>query len=173
MAGVPPDPARLARPSDPGLGRRVEVEVERTVDAPMGRVWALLRDYRVARPRLLSGHFSDYGVLERGEGAGTVIAYRLRLGRHERDHVVCVEESVPGRMLRERARTSAWVSTWTLTPGGEGERTVVRLAVALRDPQISGWLARRRARRALRRLCGQLLEHVDAVLGEERAPASG
>src|SRR4051794_40827925 len=50
-----------------------------------------------------------------------------------------------------------------LTPGGEGERTVVRLAAALRDPQIAGWLARVRARRALRRLCGQLLEHLDAL----------
>jgi uncharacterized protein YndB with AHSA1/START domain len=58
------------------------VEVERTVDAPMERVWALLRDYRVARPQLLTEHFSDYGVRERGAGAGTVIAYRLRAGRH-------------------------------------------------------------------------------------------
>jgi hypothetical protein len=168
MARVPPDPARLARASDPGLGRRVSVELERTVDAPMERVWALLRDYRVARPRLLTEHFSDYGVQERGEGAGTVIAYRLRVGRHQAEHVVGVQEPVPGRMLRERARDSAWVSTWTLTPGGEGERTVVRLAVALRDPQIAGWLARMRARRALRRLCGQLLEHVDAALGDQR-----
>ena len=173
MAGVPPDPARLARASDPGLGRRVSVELERTVDAPMERVWALLRDYRVARPRLLSEHFSAYGVQERGEGAGTVIAYRLRVGRHQAGHVVAVGEPVPGRMLRERARESAWVSTWTLTPGGEGERTVVRLAAALRDPQIAGWLARVRARRALRRLCGQLLEHVDADLGDQRWPARG
>jgi hypothetical protein len=102
-----------------------------------------------------------------------VIAYRLRVGRHEREHVVSVQEPVPGRMLRERARGSALVSTWTLTPGGEGERTVMRLAVELRDPQISGWLARLRARRALRRLCGQLLEHVDADLGGQRSPAPG
>src|SRR3954464_158003 len=103
MAGVPPEPARRARASDPGLGRRVSVEVERTVDAPMDQVWALLRDYRVARPRLLSEHFSDYGVQQGGTGAGTVMAYRLRVGRHERDHVVFVQEPVPGRMLRERA----------------------------------------------------------------------
>jgi hypothetical protein len=49
----------------------------------------------------------------------------------------------------------------------------VRLAVELRDPQISGWLARLRTRRALRRLCGQLLEHVDAHLGGQRSPAPG
>src|SRR3954469_19648831 len=137
MPAVPPEPDRLARPPDLGLGRRVSVEVERTVDAPMGGVWPLLLAYRVARPRLLSEHFSDYGVQQRGHGAGTVICYRLRLGRHQRGHVVSVEEPVPGRMLRERARGSAWVSTWTLTPGGEGERTVMRLAVVLRDPQIS------------------------------------
>ena len=171
MGSVPPDPARLARPPDPGLGPRVSVEVERTVDAPMERVWALLRDYRVARARLLTEHFSDYAVQERGEGAGTVIEYQLRVGRHQRHHVIAVQEPVPGRMLRERDRTSALVSTWTLTPGGEGERTVVRLAVALRDPQTRGWLARVRARRALRRLCGQLLEHVDADLGAKRSPA--
>jgi uncharacterized protein YndB with AHSA1/START domain len=146
------------------LGRRVSVEVERTVDAPMERVWALLRDYLVARPRLLSEHFRDYGVEQGGTGAGTVIAYRLRVGHHEGDHVVDIGEPVPGRLLRERARASSWLSTWTLTPGGEGERTVVRLTVALRDPQISGWLARVRARRALRRLCGRLLERVDAEL---------
>jgi hypothetical protein len=85
----------------------------------MDRVWALLRDYRVARPRLLTEHFSGYGVQERGDGAGTVIAYGLRVGRHQRDHVVGVQEPVPGRVLRGRARGSALVSTWTLTPGGE------------------------------------------------------
>jgi Uma2 family endonuclease len=141
MGSVPPDPARLARPPDPGLGRRVSVEAERTVDAPMERVWALLRDYRVARPRLLTEHFSDYAVQKRGDGAGTVIEYELRVGRHQGRHVLAVQEPVPGRMLRERDRTSALLSTWTLTPGGEGERTVVRLAVALRDPQIAGWRA--------------------------------
>jgi hypothetical protein len=96
----------------------------------------------------------------RGGGAGTVSPTGLRVGRDEREHVVCVQEPVPGRVLRERARTSALVSTWTLTPGGEGERTVVRVAVGLRDPRISGWLARVRARRALRRLYGRLLERA-------------
>src|SRR6059036_695272 len=117
MGSVPPDPARLAPPADAGPGGRVSVELERTVDAPMERVWALLRDYRVARPRLLTEHFSDYGVHERGQGAGTVIAYRLRVGRHQAEHMVAVAEPVPGRMLRERARDSAWLCTWTLTPG--------------------------------------------------------
>src|SRR4051794_32537729 len=168
MGSVPPDPARLARPPDPGLGARVSVEIERTVGAPMERVWALLRDYRLARRRLLTEHFSDYAVHQGGAGAGTVIEYQLRGGRHQGRPVIAVQEPVAGRMLRERDRTSALVSTWTLTPGGEGERTVVCLAVALRDPQTRGWLGRVRA---LRRLCGQLLERVDGDLGDQRSPA--
>src|SRR4051795_3000804 len=78
MPSVPPDPARLAQAPDPGLGARVSVQLERTVDAPIERVWALLRDYRLARPRLLSEHFSDYAVHHGGEGAGTVLEYQLR-----------------------------------------------------------------------------------------------
>jgi hypothetical protein len=108
MGSVPPDPARLARPRDPALGRRISVEVEHTVDAPMERVWALLRDYRVARPRLLTEHFSNYAVQERSEGAGTVIEYQLWVGRHQGRHVLAVQEPVPGRMLRERDRPRRW-----------------------------------------------------------------
>jgi hypothetical protein len=63
------------------------VEVELT---SMVRVWALVRDYRVALPRLLTEHFSDYGVQERGEGAGTVIAYRLQVERHRAEPVVAL-----------------------------------------------------------------------------------
>jgi hypothetical protein len=170
MGSVPPDPARLARPRAPGLGRRISVAVEHTVDAPLERVWALLRDYRVARPRLLTEHFSHYAVQDGSDGAGTVIEYQLRVGRHQGRHVLAVQEPVAGRMLQERDRTSAWVSTWTLTPGGEGERTMMRLAVALRDPQINGWLARVRSRRALRRLCGHLLARIDVDL-RQRSPA--
>jgi hypothetical protein len=47
---------------------------------------------------------------------------------------------------------------------------VTRLAITLRDPQTRGWLARLRAQRALRRLCGQLLARVDADLGGQPSP---
>ena len=67
-----------------------------------------------------------------------------------------------GRQLRERDVHSALVITWTLTPDGDGERTVVRLAAELRDPDINARLARRRARRALRQVYRQLLEHLNA-----------
>jgi hypothetical protein len=90
------------------------VEVERTVDAPMQRVWVVLRDYRAARPRMLTEHFADYAVQQQ-EGERTVIEYRLRVGRHQRRYVAAVEEPMAGRQLRERDLRSALVITWTLT----------------------------------------------------------
>jgi hypothetical protein len=69
------DPAQV---TESGFGPHVAVEVERSVAAPMPRVWEVLRDYRGARARLLTAHFADYVILDGGHGAGTVIGYRLR-----------------------------------------------------------------------------------------------
>jgi uncharacterized protein YndB with AHSA1/START domain len=166
MASMSSEATGLAAPTEAGFGRRICVLVERTVDAPMQRVWVVLRDYRAARPRMLTEHFADYAVQQQ-EGERTVIDYRLRVGRHQRRVVATVEEPMAGRQLRERDVHSALVITWTLTPGGDGERTVVRLAAELRDPDINGRLARGRARRALRQVYRHLLEHLDAYLAAD------
>jgi uncharacterized protein YndB with AHSA1/START domain len=147
-----------------GFGRRIAIEAERTVDAPMELVWRVLRDYRAPRARMLGEPFVGYELREGGIGAGTVIGYRLRVGRHERAFVLGVEEPTPGRQLRERDRHGGLVVTWTLTPGGDGERTVVRVAAELRDPDLERALARGRARRLLRRAHVHLLQRLDREL---------
>ena len=157
-----------SRPASPVVGRRLSIGLERTADAPMERVWMLLRDYAQARPRILPEHFGDCVIHEGGVGAGTVIGHGLRIGRRRGAYLVSVEEPTPGRQLRERDRSSALVTTWTLTPAGEGERTLIELAVDLRDPGLSGWLARARARRALRRAYGRLLRRLADHLAPER-----
>jgi uncharacterized protein YndB with AHSA1/START domain len=164
-----PDPGRLAASVDEGLGRRLSVDVERTVDAPIDVVWSVLCDYEYARPRMLPEHFVDYVIRDGGQGVGTVIAYLLRVGRRERRFQATVAEPMPGRQLRERDHRSGLVVTWTLTPGGDGERTVVRLAVQLRDPDSHGWLGHRRTRRALRRAYDQLLARLDSYLRTDRS----
>lgn len=82
------------------------MQVERTVDSPMQRVWIVLRDYRAARPRMLTEHFADYAV-QQHEGEQTVIDYRLRVGRHQRRYISAAEEPMAGRQLRERDVHSA------------------------------------------------------------------
>ena len=127
----------------------------------MDVVWQLLRDYRA---RMFSESFAGYELHHGGVGAGTVIGYRLRVGRHERAFVLGVEEPTPGRQLRERDRHGGLLVTWTLTPGGDGERTVVRVAAELRDPDLERALARWRARRALRSTHMHLLQRLDREL---------
>jgi uncharacterized protein YndB with AHSA1/START domain len=147
-----------------GFGRRIAIEAERTVDAPMEQVWRVLRDYRAPRARMLDEPFAAYELHEGGVGAGTVIGYRLRVGRHERTFVLGVEEPTPGRQLRERDRHGGLLVTWTLTPGGDGERTVVRVEAELRDPNLERALARGRGRHLLRRAHVHLLRRLDHEL---------
>lgn len=149
-----------------GFGRRLGIELERTITAPMNAVWSVLRDYRTARERTLSAQYADYAVRDGGVGEGTVIAYRLRIGRHERAYELAVEEPTAMRQLRERDRHAALVITWTLTPAGDGERTLLRVEAVVRDPTFGGRFARARARRALR-------GHPRPRLGTARAGALG
>jgi hypothetical protein len=98
--GAPPAPGALI-----ALGRRLAVERERTITAPMDAVWSVLRDYR-ARERLLGAEFADYVVRAGGVGEGTVIAYRLRIGRHER-----ARTSSRSRSRRPRGRCANAIPT--------------------------------------------------------------
>jgi Polyketide cyclase / dehydrase and lipid transport len=81
-------------------------------------VRAFLRDYREARPRILTDNYSAYRVEAGGEGAGTVVAYHFAAGRRERDYRLRVEE--PDGSLRERDELSSFISTWTVAPAGSG-----------------------------------------------------
>ena len=162
--GVLSDAAMQTAAPGLGFGRRIAIEAERTVDAPIELVWRLLRDYRGPHARLLDEPFAGYELHDGGVGAGTVIGYRLRVGRNERSYVLAVEEPTPGRQLRERDHHGRLLITWTLTPGGDGERTLVRVAAELRDPELERALARGRARRALRRAHVHLLERLDREL---------
>jgi hypothetical protein len=142
-----PDP--LAAHLDPGLGARVSVETQRTVAAEMEHVWVLLCDYQAVRPRILTAHFADYAVHSGGHGAGSVIEHVLRVGRRERRYRSSVEEPAPGRQLRERDHRSRLLSTWTLTPGGDGELTVIRLASSCATRiSAAGWRAGETAARS-------------------------
>jgi uncharacterized protein YndB with AHSA1/START domain len=145
--------------------RTVRVTKERTVDAPPAEAFALLRDYR-RRPRILPANVSDYEVESGGEGAGTVVRYRLRAGRRERAYRIEVEEPTPGRELRERDTGSTFVTTWTLEPAGGGRQTLVRLHSEWRGAAgIGGVFERIFAPRGLGRIYDDVLARLAAALG--------
>jgi hypothetical protein len=82
--------------------------------------------------------------------------------------------------VRERDPHGALVITLTLTPGGDGERTLVRVEAVVRDPALDGRFARARApahphprARATRRRVrsGRLITSAIAVNAELATPA--
>ena len=75
----------------------VIARASKMVNAPPEQVLAFLRDYREARPKILTENFTAYRVEQGGEGSGTIVAYHFETPRRGRDYRLRVEES-----LRER-----------------------------------------------------------------------
>ena len=146
---------------------QVVAQTERVIPISPQRVRAFLSDYRNNRLRILPPeYFDDYRVEQGGEGAGTVISYRLRAGGRERAYRMRVEEPTEGGpILEERDTGSSLVTTWTLSPAGEGEQTMVSLTSRWEGASgIGGFFERMFAPRALRRLYGGVLERLSAEL---------
>src|SRR3712207_8021060 len=87
---------------------QVVAQTERLVAASPQHVRAFLVDYQNNRPRILPPeYFRDYRVEQGGDGAGTVISYRLRAGGRERAYRMRVEEPTgDGPLLRSEEHTS-------------------------------------------------------------------
>jgi uncharacterized protein YndB with AHSA1/START domain len=151
------------------MGRQIHVDLERTIPAPPARVHAALADYR-GRERILPASYLGYRVEEGGEGAGTVVSYRLRAGRRERPYRMEVAEPTPGVTLIERDRGSSLVTTWILSPTASATATNLRLSTVWEGHGgLGGFFERTFAPRGLRRIHGELLDNLTRRLGAEPA----
>jgi hypothetical protein len=106
----------------------IYVQAEEVVAAKPEQIWAFLTDYRNKRPQILTANFLNYAVEKKGNGAGTVISYRLRAARRERPYRMLVTEPSKGKVLRESDQGSSLVTTWTLIPGANSQQTRVQLS---------------------------------------------
>jgi len=107
------DLARSRGSTEPGFGRRLSIALERTLDAPMERVWAVLRDYAQARPRILTEHFSDYVIHEGGQGVLTDSQDGDVDDTQDGDEGRCTTKRPKswGRRTKERKRVACDVAT--------------------------------------------------------------
>ncbi len=106
---------------------KVSVEVSDIIDAPAGKVYEVLADYKVGHQRILPGeHFSDFVVESGGKGAGTLIRFNMVSGGRKTPMRMRVSEPHPGRMLAERDLTpgSDLVTHSSVTPAGGGKSRV-------------------------------------------------
>jgi hypothetical protein len=135
----------------------VTARASKLVDAPPERVLGFLRDYRDARPKILTENFTAYRVEQGGAGSGTIVAYHFETPRRGRDYRLRVEES--DGAVRERDEFSSFVSVWHVAPDGAGSNVTVE-ASWTGAGGIGGIFERLFAPRVLARIYGEMLDRL-------------
>ncbi|MFI9719739.1 SRPBCC family protein [Streptomyces sp. NPDC052396] len=145
---------------------QVEATTERIIAADPEEVFDTLADYSGTRAKLLPEHFSEYEVREGGDGEGTVVHWKLQAtSKRVRDCLLEVSEPTSGQLV-EKDRNSSMVTTWTVTPAGEGNARVVVTTTWTGAGGIGGFFERTFAPKGLGRI-------YDAVLARLAAEVEG
>ncbi|EFL22338.1 MULTISPECIES: SRPBCC family protein [Streptomyces] len=148
---------------------QVEATTERIVTGKPEDVFDALADYREVRPRLLTEQFSEYEIREGGDGEGTLVHWRLQAtSKRVRDCLLEVSEPSDGQLV-EKDRNSSMVTTWTVTPAGEGKSRVVVTSVWNGATGIGGFFERTFAPKGLARIYDGVLEKLAAELPAQSA----
>ena len=95
------------------------------INATPEAVLAAVADYENVRGKILSSQYSGYQVLEGGQGAGTVVQWKLQATKSRvRDVKNAVD--VAGRTVIEKDQNSSMVTNWTVAPAGPGSSVTVK-----------------------------------------------
>ncbi|WP_030763655.1 SRPBCC family protein [Streptomyces sp. NRRL F-2664] len=141
---------------------QVEATTERIIGADAETVFDTLADYSGTRGKLLPEHFSEYEVREGGDGEGTLVHWKLQAtSKRVRDCLLDVTEPTDGQLV-EKDRNSSMVTTWTVTPAGEGRSKAVVTTVWDGAGGIGGFFERTFAPKGLGRIYDTLLANLAA-----------
>ncbi|RAQ96029.1 SRPBCC family protein [Thermogemmatispora tikiterensis] len=156
---------------------RIIVQSEKVISGRPEDIYAILADYKGRHPQILPANFQDYRVEQGAQGEGTVVSFRLHAGGRERLYRMRVSEPVRGQTLTESDLNSSLVTTWTVTPLDDGQRTQVRIATMWEGGSgLGGFFERLFAPLGLRRIYNQILASLAAVVegrpAEEHRPSS-
>ncbi|MFC9671699.1 MULTISPECIES: SRPBCC family protein [unclassified Streptomyces] len=141
---------------------QVEAITERVIAAKPDDVFDALADYSGTRAKLLPEHFSEYEVREGGDGEGTLVHWKLQAtSKRIRDCLLEVGEPTDGELV-EKDRNSSMVTTWRVTPSGEGASRVVVSTVWNGAGGIGGFFERTFAPKGLGRIYDEVLAKLAA-----------
>jgi uncharacterized protein YndB with AHSA1/START domain len=143
---------------------QVKATAERTIGAPVDKVWQALADYADVRPKLLTEHFSEYEVRAGGTGAGTTAHWKLAAtSKRVRDCLVEVT-SPAEHALVERDANSSMVTTWSVRPSGK-ENSAVSVETTWNGAGgVGGFFEKTFAPGGLRRIYDGMLANLDRVV---------
>ncbi|MFF8977187.1 SRPBCC family protein [Streptomyces cellulosae] len=146
---------------------QVEATTERIVAADADTVFDALADYSGTRANLLPEQFSEYEVREGGDGEGTLVHWKLQAtSKRVRDCLLEVTEPTDGELV-EKDRNSSMVTTWRVTPAGEGRARVVVTSVWNGAGGIGGFFERTFAPKGLARIYDAVLARLEAEVGKK------
>lgn len=128
------------------------------IDAEPATVLAAVADYQSVRPKVLSAHYSGYQVLEGGQGAGTVVAWKLQATK-SRSRDVKAEVDIAGHTVIEKDANSSMVTNWTVTPAGPGSSVTVKTSWQGAGG-IGGFFEKTFAPIGLRKIQAEVLENL-------------
>ncbi|MGW5735805.1 MULTISPECIES: SRPBCC family protein [Streptomyces] len=141
---------------------QVEATTERIIAARPEDVFDALADYEGTRQKILSEHFSEFEVREGGDGDGTLVHWKLQAtSKRTRDCLLDVSEPTDGELV-EKDRNSSMVTTWTVTPAGEGKARVVVSTVWNGAGGIGGFFEKTFAPKGLGRIYDEVLGKLAA-----------
>lgn len=130
---------------------RIQATASAEIDAPAETVYGVFADYRVGHPGILpKKHFSGWEVESGGQGAGTVVRFRMRVLGATRLARAVVTEPEPGRVLVESYPADDVVTTFTVDPLPGGRSRVTIVSDIPRRRGIAGWIEGMLVPRALR-----------------------
>jgi hypothetical protein len=86
---------------------------------------AAVADYQKVRPKILPPQYSEYRVLQGGQGQATVVKWKLQATK-SRVRDVQVNVDVAGHTVIEKDANSSMVTNWTVAPAGPGSSVTVK-----------------------------------------------
>lgn len=128
------------------------------LDAEPAVVLEAIADYRTVRPRILSPSYSEYAVLEGGQGRGTVATWKLRATR-SRVRTIRAEIDVAGHTVIEKDANSSLITRWTVAPAGPGSSVTVKTTWS-GGTGVRGFFERTFAPLGLRRIQDEVLANL-------------
>ena len=132
------------------------------INAEPAAVLAAVADYREVRPKILSSRYTDYQVLQGGEGKGTVAKWKLHATK-SRVRDVQADVDVAGHTVIEKDANSTMVTNWTVAPAGTGSTVTVKTSWEGASG-IGGFFEKTFAPLALRKIQDEVLANLKKEL---------
>jgi polyketide cyclase/dehydrase/lipid transport protein len=154
-----------------GDSERYQVTGRARINAPAGRVYRILSDYRDGHPRILPPQFKNFVVEQGGLGAGTLTRFEMkafgttRAFRHE------VIEPEPGRILVERDRDVDAKTTFLVEPAAANAADVTITTELVSRSGFFGVIERFLSRRYLSGVYKEELTRLDKLASGSHVPA--